>query len=232
MLAVRSDGKTKGPYLYRGADVVQGFLHYLQQLEKEIREELRVKAPLNMTRADWVDFSLERYCHICSKPLVKKNQRDAIEVHDPDTGKYAGLVHRYTNKCYKKAYNMYIQSEEGQLEAFPFIGPRNKRQQPPEQVFEQEDCLFCGEPLVRKSFKDAVKDHCHITGEYRGATPQGLQHQLLPNKPGNGNYPRSLQRLRCPPHHERHSGGPIRLEVYPKQHGEVRVLFPWQAEVH
>ena len=29
MLAVRSDGKTKGPYLYRGEDAVRGFLHYL-----------------------------------------------------------------------------------------------------------------------------------------------------------------------------------------------------------
>ena len=64
---------------------------------------------------------------------------------------------------------MYIQNEKGQLEAFPFIGPRNKRQQPPEQVFEQEDCLCCGEPLVQRSFRDAVKDHCHITGKYRGA---------------------------------------------------------------
>ena len=169
MVAVRSDGKTKGPYLYRGADVVQGFLHYLQLLEREIIGELRVKAPLNMTRADWADFNRARDCHICNKPLVKENQRDAIEVHDPDTGEYAGLVQRYKNKCYKKAYNMYIQNEEGQLEAFPFIGPRNKRQQPPEQVFEQEDCLFCGEPLVQRSFRDAVKDHCHITGEYRGA---------------------------------------------------------------
>ena len=85
MLAVRSDGETKGPYLYRGADVVQGFLNYLQLLEREIREELRAKAPLNMTRADWVDFNRARDCHICSKPLVKENQRDAIEVHDPDT---------------------------------------------------------------------------------------------------------------------------------------------------
>ena len=67
MLAVRSNSETKGLYLYRGADVVQGFLHYLQLLEREIREELRVKAPLHMTGADWVDFSLKRYCHICSK---------------------------------------------------------------------------------------------------------------------------------------------------------------------
>ena len=102
MLGVRSDGKTKVPYLYRGEDAVQGFLHYLQLLESEIREELRDKAPLNMTRADWVDFKRARDCHICSKPLVKENERDAIEVHDPDTGEYAGLVHRYTNKCYQK----------------------------------------------------------------------------------------------------------------------------------
>ena len=126
MLAVRSDGETKGPYLYRGADVVQGFLHYLQLLEREIREELRAKAPLNMTRADWIDFNRARDCHICSKPLVKENQRDAIEVHDPDTGEYVGLVHRYTNKCYKKAYNMYIQNEEGQLDAFIYRPEKQK----------------------------------------------------------------------------------------------------------
>ena len=169
MLGVRSDGRTKSPYLYRGEDAVQGFLHYLQLMESEIREKLRDKAPLNMTRADWVDFKRARDCHICSKPLVKENERDAIEVHDPDTGEYAGLVHRYTNKCYQKAYNMYTQSEDGQLWEFPFIGPRNKRQKPPKNTFDQEDCLFCGEPLIRKSFRDAVKDHCHITGEYRGA---------------------------------------------------------------
>ena len=169
MLAVRSDGKTKGPYLYRGEDAVQGFLSLPQVLESEIREELRNKAPLNMTMADWVDFKRARDCHVCSKPLIKENERDAIEVHDPDTGEYAGLVHRYTNKCYQKAYNMYTQSEDVQLWEFPFIGPRNKRKKPPKNTPDQEDCLFCGEPLIRNSFRDAVKDHCHITGEYRGA---------------------------------------------------------------
>ena len=47
--------------------------------------------------------------------------------------------------------------------------PRNKRQKPPKNTLDQEDCLFCGEPLIQNSFRDAVKDHCHITGEYRGA---------------------------------------------------------------
>ena len=33
----------------------------------------------------------------------------------------------------------------------------------------QENCRFCGGPLLQKNFIDAVKDHCHITGRYRGA---------------------------------------------------------------
>ena len=169
MLAVRSDGETKGPYLYRGEDTVRAFLHYIQLLESEIREELLNKAKLKMTRADWDDFNSARDCHICSKPLIKENERDAIGVYDPDTGKYAGLVHRHTNKCYQNVYNMYTQGEDGQLWYYPFIGPRNKRQKPPKDAFAQEDCLFCGEPLIQNSFRDAVKDHCHITGECRGA---------------------------------------------------------------
>jgi len=31
----------------------------------------------------------------------------------------------------------------------------------------QENCKYCGNPLLQKNFRDAVKDHCHITGRYR-----------------------------------------------------------------
>jgi len=33
----------------------------------------------------------------------------------------------------------------------------------------QENCKYCGNSLLQKNFRDAVKDHCHITGRYRGA---------------------------------------------------------------
>ena len=45
MLAVRSDGETKGPYLYRGADVVQGFLHYLQPAGKGNQRRVEGQGP-------------------------------------------------------------------------------------------------------------------------------------------------------------------------------------------
>ena len=27
-----------------------------------------------------------------------------------------------------------------------------------------KDCLYCGEPLLVKNYRDAVKDHYHVTG--------------------------------------------------------------------
>ena len=32
----------------------------------------------------------------------------------------------------------------------------------------QENCKFCGNLLLQKNFRDAVKDHCHMTDRYRG----------------------------------------------------------------
>ena len=30
-------------------------------------------------------------------------------------------------------------------------------------------CLLCGGPLLRPTFQEAVRDHCHFTGTFRGA---------------------------------------------------------------
>ena len=38
-----------------------------------------------------------------------------------------------------------------------------------EQAKAQVNCYFCENPLLQKNFRDAVKDHFHITGRYRGA---------------------------------------------------------------
>ena len=46
----------------------------------------------------------------------------------------------------------------------------------------QEDCLFCGEGLLRKEkFRDAVKDHDHISGKFRGAAHSACNKKLRLN---------------------------------------------------
>ena len=39
-------------------------------------------------------------------------------------------------------------------------------------------CIFCRKPLLQKIFRDAVKDHCHITGSFRGAAHNACNNKL------------------------------------------------------
>ena len=50
---VRSDGQIQGPIIYRGEDAVFIFLTYLQNHEKEMREDMANKRLLVMTNEDW-----------------------------------------------------------------------------------------------------------------------------------------------------------------------------------
>jgi len=45
----------------------------------------------------------------------------------------------------------------------------------------QENCKYCGKPLLQKNFRDVVKDHCHITGRYRGAAHNECNKKLRIN---------------------------------------------------
>ena len=46
---------------------------------------------------------------------------------------------------------------------------------------EQQDCLVCQESLIREQFVDAVRDHCHITGRFRGAAHNACNLKLRLN---------------------------------------------------
>jgi len=45
----------------------------------------------------------------------------------------------------------------------------------------QENCKYCGNPLLQKNFRDAVKDHCHITGRYCRAAHNECKKKLRIN---------------------------------------------------
>ena len=95
LIAVRSDGQTKGSFLYRGRDCVKVFLETIQSLERETREELEEKKPLTMTQVDWYAFNTARRCHICKGELTRCDERDEADNWNPHTGEYCGKVHRY-----------------------------------------------------------------------------------------------------------------------------------------
>ena len=97
---VRSDGQTFGPYTYRGEDAVFVFLTYLQNHEREMREDMANKRPLVMTNEDGQKHRNAIKCHICSKSLYKDLYLDSMAFYDPDSGEYCGQSHR---RCYHQA---------------------------------------------------------------------------------------------------------------------------------
>ena len=59
----------------------------------------------------------------------------------------------------------------------------------------QENCKFCEKPLLQKNFRDAVKDHCHITGRYRGAAHNACNLKMR-IKPKTDQIPNVFHNLR------------------------------------
>ena len=68
-------------------------------------------------------------------------------------------------------YSNIVVRSDGEVTGF--VGPKRERKEKDKIdqwiANNQEACLFCAEPLLLKNFRDAVKDHCHITGRYCGA---------------------------------------------------------------
>ena len=166
---MRSDGQTRGPYTYRGEDAVFVFLSWLQNHEREMREDMANKRPLVMTKEDWQKYRNAAECFICNKSLYKDLYLDSMSVYDPDSGKYSGQSHR---KCYHQAAkNRYLPYE---------------CRQPKDAIDQwiantQETCLFCADPLLVPNFKDSVRDHDHMTGKYRGAAHNECNFKLKLN---------------------------------------------------
>ena len=93
-IPVRSDGKVFGPFNHRQRDAVYVFFMWLQNHERETREDMAHKRPLAMTPEDWQKHRKATDRYICNKSLIKNSFLEAISVHDPDTGKYCGQSHR------------------------------------------------------------------------------------------------------------------------------------------
>jgi len=122
-----------------------------------------------MTWKDWENFKRAADCHVCNKSLIKDEFLDSIPVWDHDTGRYCGQSHK---GCYYAA-----------LKEIKFVGPKREIKEKIDQWIakNQETCLLCAEPLLKQNFRDAVKDHCHITGRYRGAAHSECNKKLRIN---------------------------------------------------
>ena len=175
-IVVKSDGEVTAKKVFRGEGAVKSFLESIMQEKEKIREMLAKPKPITMTHEDWYDFKNAYNCHICEKKLVKENYWDSLPVYTKglitEEEKYQGQYHK---RCFfqeQKNQRKELEqlgcegTEEGEFEIIILKKPEQKDKQKAKQ---QTNCYLCKKPLLQKNFRDAVKDHCHLTGKYRGA---------------------------------------------------------------
>ena len=174
---MKSDGEVTGSKKFTGVrDAVKSFLESIMQEKEKIREMLTQQKPITMTHEDWYDFKNAYNCHICEKKLVKENYWDSLPVYTKGLisgkEKYQGQYHKrcffQEQKYQRKEFEQLgcYGTEEGEFEIIILKKPEQKDKQKAKQ---QTNCYLCKKPLLQKNFRDAVKDHCHLTGKYRGA---------------------------------------------------------------
>ena len=176
-IVVKSDGEVTAEKVYRGEGAVKSFLESIMQEKEKIREMLAKPKPITMTHEDWYDFKNAYNCHICEKKLVKENYWDSLPVYT------RGLITReydyqgqYHRRCFfneQKYQREGLEPLKGHVtkggKEFEIIILKKPEQKDKYKAKQQTDCNLCKKPLLQKNYRDAVKDHCHITGKYRGA---------------------------------------------------------------
>ena len=176
-VVVRSDGEVTGSKVNRGENAVGMFLRDIQQEEVEIRKELAAPKKIVMTWKDWESFKNAADCHVCKKSLIKDEFLDSLPVWKTEEGGedlcYWGQGHK---KCFYTAQKE--RKEEGRE---PQYLKRLKEEEDILSAEGQENCMYCEKPLLQKNFRDAVKDHCHITGKFRGAAHSDCNKKLRIN---------------------------------------------------
>ena len=140
------------------------------------------------TKEEWKAFKKAKECHICKKDLIRRNEKDQIEVWDPKTGEYFGKVHKYKKaplnspvSCYKEVMELIATDENGKFIKEWHSRAQKLKKKALEENPEEDNCYYCNQPLLREKFRDAVMDHCDITGEIRGAAHNACNLKLKIN---------------------------------------------------
>ena len=131
---------------------------------------------------------------VCNKllkeDLIRYNEKDEIELWDTETGNYRGKVHKYKQipikgdrpmSCHQYMMGLMSTDKNGRLIDKWHQRDYNTKKEALEENPDENNCMNCGEPLLRKKFRDAVRDHCHITGKFRGAAHNACNLKLRIN---------------------------------------------------
>ena len=168
-------------FLHRGPDSANKLLHALVEAGNEMRRRMKATAARqqkNMTFGDWRRFRSDMDCSLCGGDLYHYDECDQVEYFSWTTGNLLGKVHRYSKapgkrgSCFhelrNKEWEMINEAPNGKVD-FRTLPPRAKPTRKGYEPSENEDdCLFCGKPLLQTWFREAHLSFNDV-GEFTGA---------------------------------------------------------------
>ena len=89
-------------------------------------------------------------------------------------GNTSGKVHKFKRapkskiSCHEEVLDLIAIDENGKFKKEWHPRVRKSEKKSIDDGLNEDNCFFCNQPLCREKFRDAVRDHCHITGEFRG----------------------------------------------------------------
>lgn len=152
LLALKSDGSVLKTSSHLGPDTVSKFVQELKDVEKLANEITKEK--IKMTGQDWQNYKAAKVCHICMKDFVLKENKQANKEGNKEANKKAdSCVNNQANQEGNKKDNT-KKSKQANKQADSSV---NKQAN---QKSDKQCSLYVG---------GKVRDHDHISGEYRGA---------------------------------------------------------------
>jgi hypothetical protein len=138
--SVRSDGLTIGPIVYRGPDAIKKSLEEVQKLEVHIRAMLEKREKnVFLTREETIEHRKALTCWICEKTGFEPLSRKVC------LNQVAVCL-----GCARKSCKKLVLESPKDFDSY-----------------KKED--YCNVCMIKFGMKYKVRDHDHITGNYRGA---------------------------------------------------------------
>ena len=137
--------------VYRGLNALEKFVAKLEEELLIIQCNLSESAEMIMRPGDFMRHKISTSCWICGKDFPNSQKIKTI-ICNPNNGNYEGA------SCQKCKY------------ANQIIGPKWYSQPSIADKItykETETCMYCNETIVDRG-QIKVRDHCHISGYYRG----------------------------------------------------------------
>lgn len=147
------------PYFYSGTDAHEKLLFKLQEIKPMIMKKLTANEPMNLTDEEEEEFKESTICHICEKKLCKLEKKELIA----EKKKYFDKMGKL-----KKEINDLAEEMSNENDEEIFLEKKSEKIAKCIQLRNtKKKYRELKKILIDTTWK--VRDHCHITGKYRGA---------------------------------------------------------------